>query len=192
MGNGLSSKELKELTKETKLSKGEIQKKYKEFQVKYPSGKLDMVTFLWESKAAFGGTPKFWENVFASLDRDHSGEVDFRDYLIALSIAGGDSEENKLKLSFSMYDLDKNGTIEKDEFGQIISIIVQMGGLSNNKDLIQGKTTEELTESLFKTLDENGDGKIQLEEWIKVGQENEEIRKILSGYLAEGLLENKN
>ena len=152
---------------------------------------MDKITFLWESKEAFGGTPKFWENVFSSLDTKHTGEVDFRDYLVALSIAGSDSIESKLKMSFTMYDLDKNGTIEKEEFDQILSIMVQMGGISTNKEHIQGKNHEELSNNLFNALDVNGDGKIQLEEWVKVGSENEEINRILSGYLVEGLFDKK-
>lgn len=63
-----------------------------------------------EAKEAFGGTPKFWEKVFVSLDRKNSGEVDFRDYLIAATIASGNSPGDKLKLSFQMFDTDKSWT----------------------------------------------------------------------------------
>ena len=53
--------------------------------------------------------------IFRCQDKDNSGEIDFVEYLIAISVITRGSIREKLRMSFEIFDLDKNGTIDQDE-----------------------------------------------------------------------------
>lgn len=69
------------------------------------------------------GTPDtFCEHVFRSFDNDNSGKIDFKEFLVAINMTSGGSPRDKLEWAFNMYDIDGNGTIEKVEMIEIITV----------------------------------------------------------------------
>jgi Ca2+-binding EF-hand superfamily protein len=55
---------------------------------------------------------------------DSSGEIDFTEFLIAISVTAQGDLRKKLVLAFKMYDVDRNGKVDKKEMEKIIEVFL--------------------------------------------------------------------
>ena len=94
------------------------------FQRDCPDGLLSKAKFLEVYSTFFpaGNPDQFCEHVFRSFDKDNSGKIDFKEFLLAINITSGGNPSQKLNWAFAMYDIDGNGTIEKNEMVEIIKV----------------------------------------------------------------------
>ncbi|OQR91232.1 hypothetical protein THRCLA_09061 [Thraustotheca clavata] len=74
--------------------------------------------------------------VFALIDIDGSGELDFSEYVEALGAFCLLNPEEILKFCFFVFDQDKNGTIENAELDSLLEILHAEGGTSNMKEAL--------------------------------------------------------
>lgn len=72
---------------------------------------MDKKRFIDAYKAFYpqGKADKFCNHVFKVFDFDNSGQIDFTEFLIAISVTAQGNAKKKLSMAFKMYDMDKNG-----------------------------------------------------------------------------------
>ncbi len=118
----------------------------------------------------------FWRYVFKAFDTDNSGEIDFVEFLRAVSIISQGTVKDKLKLSFSMFDIDKNGKIDAKEMATLIDAIYD---LVDEKNRTGENSSKEKVKRIMSKLDMNNDGKLTLDEFIDGCLKDEHLRVLL-------------
>lgn len=130
MGNsksGALSKEiLEELQLNTKFTEEELSTWYQSFLKECPSGRITRREFeSIYSKFFPDSDPKAYaQHVFRSFDANSDGTLDFKEYVIALHMTTAGKPTQKLEWAFSLYDVDGNGAISKNEVLEIVMVSV--------------------------------------------------------------------
>jgi Ca2+-binding EF-hand superfamily protein len=136
-----------------------------------------------------GNADKFCKYSFKLFDRDNSGFICFNEFIMAVSITSVGYLRKKLNVAFMLYDIDKNGSVNKKE---IVKILDAMNRLVNfnlvdyddaeerNKHM---EWLESVASDVIKSLDMNGDSCISRDEFIEGCMNNSSIKELLVPYL---------
>lgn len=98
-----------------------------------------------------------------------------QDYLLqAIDVVTRKSEEEKLKWAFRLFDKDGSGQINVHEMASVLETVEGLDGKvpnPNNKGGLEGSTVSRATyafaEKVFKLMDDDRNGEINVEEFIK-------------------------
>lgn len=167
------------------LSKQEFQKIYRQF---FP----------------FGDPSSFADYVFNVFDSDRSGTIDFKEFICALSVTSRGKMEDKLEWAFQLYDIDRDGKISYDEMLQIVEAIYKMvtslpwdyhpsflplymltrqpkvGSMVKLPE--DEDTPEKRVRKIFRMMDKDENGSLDIEEFKEGSKRDETIVSALSLY----------
>ena len=91
--------------------------------------------------------------------------------------------KDKLKWQFMLYDRDSSGSISKEEMMSMFLMMCQQPNSEETDPMerkLEAKEIGRKAEELFRDLDEDGDEKVTLEEFINGFMTNEELMKQIS------------
>ncbi|XP_032593859.1 Kv channel-interacting protein 1 isoform X7 [Drosophila grimshawi] len=173
---------LSALSRATRFTEDEIKRIYRGFKAECPTGVVKEDTFkvIYSQFFPQGANPTLYAHyVFNTLDQDHSGIVSFEDFVQGLSILSRGSVEEKLRWTFSLYDINGDGFITREEMTDIVTAIYElMGRLPDEcpeEEKIKGKV-----EHIFQKMDINRDGVVTLEEFLEACRNDDAISRSMS------------
>jgi len=141
---------------------------YKSVIADCSSGRMDIVEFkkIYSMMYPNGVEDKYVEHVFRSFDTNGDNEVDFREFMVSLSVTSRGTIQQKLEWAFNVYDIDGDGFITQNEMLEIFSAMHNMIGNKENctKHVNRIKV---VIDDIFKQLDKNKDGKISMKEFVE-------------------------
>ncbi|KAH6560056.1 hypothetical protein BASA50_003205 [Batrachochytrium salamandrivorans] len=162
----LSPELLVELSRSTRFDKKELQLWHRGFLKDCPRGIIDRKDFqkIYKQYFPFGDPSKYAGYVFRLMDMDGNGELDFVEFITALSVSARGDLDDRLSWAFQLYDLDEDGYIGKAEMLCIVDAIYRMIGTT------EGLPYDEITPELrvakvFSMMDLDNDGRLSMEEF---------------------------
>jgi len=164
----LKPKVPKDLVGQTEFTHKELKEWYKGFQKNAPNGFLNVTQFktIYCNFFPQGHAEEFAGHVFRTFDKNGDGSIDFREFIIGLSVTNRGTVDQKLRWAFNMYDLDGSGDVSREEILVIIQAIYKMVG-KHLLEEIEENSLEERVDNIFKTMDKNLDGGLSIDEFIE-------------------------
>ncbi|KAK2149451.1 hypothetical protein LSH36_452g02018 [Paralvinella palmiformis] len=169
------------LCSKTKFSKKELQVMYRGFKQECPTGIVNEETFK-EIYAHFfpqGDSSAYAHYVFNTFDQDHNGTINFEEFVKGLSVLARGTFDQKLLWAFSLYDVNGDGIITKDEMLDIVSAIYDMMG-KFAEPTIDEHTAKEHVDRVFQRMDSNRDGVISIEEFMEICSKDDTVTKSMN------------
>jgi len=162
----LTEEEVQLLLANTSFTREEIKKWHEGFIKDCPKGQLDKKKFVDAYKVFYpqGKADKFCNHVFKVFDFDNSGQIDFTEFLIAISVTAQGDAQKKLSMAFKMYDMDKNGRVDKKEMEKIIEAIYDLLGEEHRKG---ENSPGERVKTIMLKLDKDQNGYLSEDEFVE-------------------------
>jgi len=177
--SSLNDEDLEFLHAHTRYDSVTIELWYESFKKDCPDGRLTPEIYIKMYKQFFpaGNAEQFSDHIFRTLDIDGNGYLDFKEFLLAIDIMSDGTPEEKLKWAFRVFDVAGNDVIYPEEMTKVVQAIYAMLGTSV---ISQTETAEERANRIFVQMDQNKDGHLTEEEFIKHCLQNDELSKMLT------------
>ena len=126
----LSKEDLRSLRLATYFDKRELQQWYKGFLRDCPLGQLSEEEFakVFKQFFPFGDPVEYCHYLFRVFDVDNSKYIDFKEFIIALSITSRGTMDQKMNWSFKLYDHRKTGKITYNDMLEVVAATYKMIG----------------------------------------------------------------
>ncbi|XP_074459690.1 A-type potassium channel modulatory protein KCNIP1 isoform X1 [Larus michahellis] len=171
---------LEQLEAQTNFTKRELQVLYRGFKNECPSGVVNEETFkqIYAQFFPHGDASMYAHYLFNAFDTAQNGSVKFEDFVMALSILLRGTVHEKLRWTFNLYDINKDGYINKEEMVDIVKAIYDMMG-KYTYPVLKEDAPRQHVEVFFQKMDKNKDGVVTLDEFIESCQEDDNIMRSL-------------
>jgi Ca2+-binding EF-hand superfamily protein len=118
---------VQDLRDSTAFSEAELSELYRQF-LKDSNGKLYLTKEEFEKmyRDVFpaGDASSFAEHVFRTFDKTREGKINFRDFIVTLSVQLRGSQAEKMDWLFDLYDYDQSGYISKEDLVKVIEVSI--------------------------------------------------------------------
>ncbi|XP_063956076.1 dual oxidase 2-like isoform X4 [Lytechinus pictus] len=111
----------------------------------------------------------FVEQMFELVDQDNSGSISFREFLDVIVVFAKGQPEDKLKLMFNMYDIDRSGYLSRDEFRQMLKSMMEMVSAS-----VEETDLDKLIHNMFENAGLGDKQSLSPDDFIAVMAEHKE------------------
>ncbi|KAB1259836.1 Kv channel-interacting protein 1 [Camelus dromedarius] len=171
---------LEQLEAQTNFTKRELQVLYRGFKNECPSGAVNEETFkqIYAQFFPHGDASMYAHYLFHAFDTTQTGSVKFEDFVTALSILLRGTVHEKLRWTFNLYDINKDGYINKEEMMDIVKAIYDMMG-KYTYPVLKEDTPRQHVDVFFQKMDKNKDGIVTLDEFLESCQEDDNIMRSL-------------
>jgi len=175
----LSEKDLCFLEANTAFKREKIIEWHNAFLHDCPEGILDKKQFVKlyaQLETGDKKVDKYAEFVFSAFDTDHSGKIEFTEFLIAFNIRSKGKIEDKLNWTFDVYDRNGDGVIDKKELKKMFSMLFTMLNVNKKDDKYN---VDQRVDEILKKIDTSGDKALSREEFLLGMKDDEPLRKLL-------------
>ncbi|XP_059400410.1 Kv channel-interacting protein 1-like isoform X3 [Carassius carassius] len=114
--------------------------------------------------------------LFNAFDTRNNGSIKFEDFVMGLSTLLRGTVREKLEWTFHLYDINKDGLINKEEMTEIVRAIYDMMG-KYTYPALKGDVPKQHVDAFFEKMDKNKDGVVTLEEFVLACQEDENMMR---------------
>ncbi|CAF1106268.1 unnamed protein product [Rotaria sp. Silwood1] len=178
----LNEKYMNALKKRSHLSEAEIRETFEDFRSRAPKGQLNKEEFikLWNEtapKTDHAESVDIAERVFAFCDRDHSGKIDFNEFLMTAVVMTPGTPSQKLAMLFILCDFNHDGFLQRAEIEKIFGLSKAANKSIDQKEFEAFKKHLDL---VFAQFDVNKDGKISQKEFRHLCTDDEVFKKLLA------------
>jgi Ca2+-binding EF-hand superfamily protein len=149
---------IKDIAARTSLSREEVEGRYKKFLRHHPSGMMDRAGLRATLQKSLPGLDSsgLAEHIWRIYDANQDDQVDFGEFMLALSIMGSGSAEENLKLIYRLFDINSDGKVEKEELGRVVEELNKLGEVG-----------EDVVQRAFAEMDADRDGGVTEEEFVR-------------------------
>ncbi|XP_046910307.2 A-type potassium channel modulatory protein KCNIP1 isoform X1 [Dermatophagoides farinae] len=168
---------LETLCQLTKFTRKELQMIYRGFKQEAPSGVVREDSFKHIYSQFFpkgADVNQYAHYVFNTFDPERTGIVTFTDFVIGLSVLSRGTIQDKLKWIFSLYDVNCDGVISKDDLSRVIISVYDLLGKSVQPQ-VDESTYKQHIDRVFKKLDLNNDGIVTYEIFVEACKKDDDL-----------------
>ncbi|XP_050585109.1 Kv channel-interacting protein 1-like, partial [Bombus affinis] len=168
---------LASLCRATRFTEAELKRIYRGFKAECPTGVVREETFKCIYSQFFpqgANTSQYAHYVFNTLDQDHSGILSFEDFVTGLSILSRGSIDEKLRWTFSLYDINGDGCITREEMTDIVTAVYELMGKFSDPNMDHDGVREKV-DRMFQKMDGNKDGVVTLSEFLEACRADPDI-----------------
>ena len=134
--------------------------------------------------------PDYFERIFEMFDTDHNDTMSLDEFLLVCGVTYHGSYEQKIRLTFKLYDKDNSGALDKEELREMMVSVVKVG--MNLREVEKGNAAgieipEELlseiireSDEILELLDDDKSGTLDIDEVLEGCALNKNILKIFS------------
>ena len=102
----------------------------------------------------------FVEQMYQLIDQDGNGFISFREFLDMIVIFAKGSPDDKIKLMFEMYDVDKSGQLSRAEFCKMLRAMMELVNAS-----VSASEMDQLIDSMFTSAGFQNKQELTLEDF---------------------------
>lgn len=167
------------LLNRTKFQEKELKKWYQKFIKEYPDGFISKPQFenMYQSFFPKGDATEFAEHIFRTFDANSDGKIDFREFMVSLSVTTRGNADQKLEWAFKVYDVDGNGFITRREMQLIVRSVEKV---INQNHKGYNDMPAKRTDRIFKNFDKNQDGVLSLNEFSEAAKQDPTLSLMLN------------